>query len=113
MTTKQTDPPDQTDPDDERPKVDPLDVLTIAELDAGSRQLGASLVAQVSQRGDRYERALAVVLWLHRRRTDRSTNPDELLRQLTKLTFVQLSEQLQQLAEQLAEQGGGEDDPLP
>lgn len=112
MTTKQTDPDDQTDPD-ERPKVDPLDVLTIAELDAGSRQLGASLVAQVSQRGDRYERALAVVLWLHRRRTDRSTNPDELLRQLTKLTFVQLSEQLQELAEELTEQGGGEGDPLP
>lgn len=98
------------DPVDEH-LVDPLDVLTIAELDAGSRHLGTSLVQQVSTHGDRYERALGVVLWLHRRRTDRSTNPDELARAIGQLTFVEVSEQLTALARELGAAKVA-DDPL-
>lgn len=93
------------------PMTDPLDVLTIAELDAGSRQLGTSLVAQVTNNGERYERALAVVLWLHKRRTDRSTEPSELLRQLSQLTFVEVSEQLTAIARELGA-SKVDDDPL-
>lgn len=108
MTTTTEDSPDQLDQVDDEPRqVDLLDQLTIAEIDAGSRQLGSSLVGQISSKGDRYEQALAVVLWLHRRRTDRTTEPAALLRQLGKLRFVELQEQLTALSQQLAEDDKG------
>lgn len=108
MTAKSTAPPPATDPDDLEPtaaprQVDLLDVLTIAEIDAGSRELGGSLVAQVATRGDRYEKALAVVLWLHERRRDRTLEPKALLRELSELRFSELQSRLTALSLELAE----------
>lgn len=99
--------PDEPTP----PKFDPLDALTIAELDAGSRLLKASLVAAVAQQTPDYERALAVVGYLHARRDDRTTKPDELLRRFTAMRFSELSEHLQALAP--AEDDDGSDPTGP
>lgn len=93
------------------PNVDLLDLLTLAEIDAGSRELGTSLVAQLSTKGERWEQALAVVAWLHKRRTDRSTDPKQLLRQLRELRWTELQAELQRLADSYAPDGG-DDDPL-
>lgn len=104
MTT--TDAPEQLDADaealdalaelDDQPRpYDPLAELTITELDSGSRLLKASLVAAITQTSADYERALAIVLFLHRRRAD----PGAKLAPLLGLTFVQLQEQLSALGE--------------
>lgn len=81
--------------DDEPAPFDPLAALTITELDAGSRQLKTSLVAAITQQSAGYERALAIVLWLHRRRAD----PAAKLQPLLGLTFVELQQQLTALGE--------------
>jgi hypothetical protein len=91
---------------------DLLDSLTIAEIDAGSRELGTSLVRQVMTHGERYEAALAVVLWLHRRRADRSTEPKKLLADLRKLSFRELTDQADELSQQLAADDQEAADPL-
>lgn len=95
------------------PTVDLVDVLTIAELDAGSRELGTSIVRQITTQGERYEAALAVVLWLHARRSNRGTDPRQLLTELRGLSFVQLSERAQQLSEQLGAAAASEGDADP
>jgi hypothetical protein len=60
-----------TDHDDtEADDFDPLDLLTIAELDAGSGLLKASLVAQIVTKGAKFEASLAVLAYLLARRTD-------------------------------------------
>lgn len=73
---------------------DPLAALTISELNDGSRQLKASLVAAVTQQTEHYEKALAVVLWLHTRRSD----PGAGLGRFLELSFTDLTEQLMALA---------------
>lgn len=80
--------------DDEPEGFDPLDALTIGELDAGSRLLKASVVAAVAEKSADYEKALAVVAYLHARRTDRTTPPAELLRRYTAMRYSELSEAL-------------------
>lgn len=69
---------------------DPLAALTVAELNDGSRQLKASLVAAVTSQNEHYEKALAVVLWLHTRRTD----PGAGLGQFLELPFTDLTDRL-------------------
>lgn len=86
----------------EQDSYDPLAHLTISELDDGSRRLGASLVATITQQGIGYEKALALVLYLHERRRDPSTS----LSDLTGLTFVELSDRLAGL-------GAGREDAPP
>ena len=85
--------PDDVEDDAPAP-YDPLAALTVDELAIGSRHLRASLVAQITQTGEQYERALAVVLWLHRRRAERGAD----LAACTALTFVELQQQLTALA---------------
>lgn len=72
---------------------DALSALTVDELNIGSRHLRGSLVATITGRTEGYEHALALVLWLHHRRADRSVSPDSYLL----LTFQDLGEQLEQL----------------
>lgn len=80
--------------DDDAQAFDPLDALTIAELDAGSRLLKASVVAAVAEKSADYEKALAVVAYLHARRTDRTTPPPQLLAHYTAMRYSELSEAL-------------------
>lgn len=83
--------PDQLDDEaDPAPPYDPLAALTINELDAGSRLLKASLMASVMERTALYEKALAVVVWLHARRADRSAQ----LTPILALTFYELNARL-------------------
>lgn len=84
----------EADAGDEAEPFDPLDALTIGELDAGSRLLKASLVAAVADKTPDYEKALAVVAYLHARRTDRSTPPNELLRRYTAMRYSELTDAL-------------------
>lgn len=89
--------PEVDDPaadDDAAPSYDPLAALTVDELHDGSRVLKASIVQAVTRVTADYERALAVVLWLHARRTD----PRAKLATYTALTFTEASEQLGELA---------------
>lgn len=87
-----------TDPDPDT--YDPLAALTVGELNDGSRQLKASLVAAVTGQNEHYEKALAVVLWLHARRAD----PGAGLGKFLELSFSDLTDQLMALT-------GGEDRP--
>jgi hypothetical protein len=83
---------------DDRP--DLLSLLTIDELNAGSRVLKASLVAAVTEKTQDYERGLAVTLYLHERRRD----PKAKLAPLFALSFTEISERLTELADQLAKE---------
>lgn len=87
MTAGDTDQPDET------PQYDPLSALTIDELNDGSRQLKASLISAVTSQNEHYEKALAVVLWLHARRAKPGTGLSEFLN----LTFTELTDRLDQL----------------
>lgn len=84
----------EDDEDEDADTFDPLDALTIAELDAGSRLLKASVVAAVAEKSADYEKALAVVAYLHARRTDRTTPPPQLLAHYTAMRYSELSEAL-------------------
>ena len=85
---------------------DPLAALTANELAIGSRHLKASLVAAITQTTADYEQALAVVLWLHRRRTERGAQ----LADVMGLTFQQITDELGALE---AEQGPTVPTPSP
>lgn len=89
---------DQGEDQGEAAPFDPLDALTIAELDAGSRLLKASVVAAIAEKNEHYEKALAVVAYLHARRSDRTTAPAELLAGYTRLSYSELSEALASFA---------------
>lgn len=96
MTKTDTAPPPPENVDGEAPTAfDPLDALTIAELDAGSRLLKASIVKAVTEGTPEYERAFAILAYLHERRVDRETKPDELLRRFTSMSFREAAEHLQ------------------
>lgn len=89
----ETDDPDialPIDPDDE---YDPLSDLSIDEISIGSRQLKGSLVRAVADATEDYERGLAVVLWLHKRRAEAGVK----LAPFFALTFTELSDQLGEL----------------
>ena len=59
------------------PPADPMAVLTISELDDGSRRLGTDLVHAVTTPGhSRRWAALALVAWLRARRDDPGVKPD-------------------------------------
>lgn len=75
---------------------DPIDELTIAELDAGSRLLKGDMMTAVSTDSPNRAAAMAVTAWLLARRTDRAV-------QLNTYRAMTLSELLTQL-------GIGEDD---
>lgn len=97
MTTE-TDPlEDLVDKQDAEDDWDALDELTIAELDAGSRLLKTSLIRAVAENTADYERGLAIVAYLHERRHDRTTKPDELLKRFTAMRYSQLAEHLASL----------------
>ncbi len=86
--------PEEPAEDDDATPFDPLAVLTITELDTGSRHLKASIVGAITGRTEKYETALAVVLWLHKRRQD----PAAKLGPLLGLTFVEVDDQLAEFA---------------
>lgn len=86
---------------------DALDALTLAELDAGSRLLKASLVKAMSETTVDYERATVILAYLHARRTDRETKPAELLRRFEQMRYSEVTEYLFSLAPK----GEGADDP--
>lgn len=103
MTDTDTTPPDIDDQaddqvEDDTPQVDVLALLTVDELNTGSRQLKASLVRAVAGESEDYERGLAVVLWLHARRTD----PGAKLGPYMRLTFYDVQDQLAQVAKAAA-----------
>lgn len=79
----------------EREPVDLLSVLTIDELNDGSRLLKASLIMAVTEQTQHYERALAVLAYLHARRAD----PGAKLAPFMALTFTQLGDRLGAFAE--------------
>lgn len=83
---------DLVEQDDTAP-YDPLAALTVNELAVGSRHLKASLYAAISNQSADYERGLAVVLWLHRRRAD----PAAALGECMRLSFRDLDTALGQL----------------
>lgn len=84
--------------EDEPQQFDPLDALTIQELDAGSRLLKGSLIAAVAEKTERYEMGLAVVAYLHARRRDRNTPPGELLGRYTAMSYSDLTDALMEFA---------------
>lgn len=85
---------------DDRPKFDPVDTLTIAELSAGSRELKADVIAVVTSDDHPLKSdALAVVAWLHARRHDRTTKPDALLREFRAMTYTELVQHLNALGD--------------
>jgi hypothetical protein len=88
----------ETDHDDQQPEappsVDVLAMLTIDELNSGSRQLKASLVRAVADETENYERGLAVVVWLHARRSD----PAAQLGPIMRLTFTDLQDRIADIA---------------
>lgn len=88
---------------------DALDELTIAELDAGSRLLKTSLIRAVAENTADYERGLAIVAYLHARRRDRTTKPDELLKRFTGMRYSELAQHLAGLKPPRTEDG--EPDP--
>lgn len=86
---------------DEQTAYDPLAALTVSELNDGSRQLRASVVAAITGQTEHYEKALAVVLWLHARRD----TPGIGLTRYLELTFTELTDELSRLGP------AGEPDP--
>lgn len=82
-----------TSTDTEPVTYDPLADLTINELNDGARQLKASLVIAITGQTENYERALAVLLWLHTRRTD----PGVGLTRFLEMSFADLTDQLELL----------------
>jgi hypothetical protein len=99
-------PVDQVDDDPDSPAppapFDPLAELTLAELDAGSRLLKASIVSAITERNEHYERALPLVVWLWERRS----NPKVKLAELQRLTWAQLHDHLAELAPEGADPEG-------
>lgn len=98
MSTDTSPQPDQLDDQaatdaDEADSFDPLAALTIDELNDGSRQLRASLVTAITQQTEHYEKALAVLLWLHKRRSE----PGIGLGGLLSRSFTSITDELQQL----------------
>lgn len=97
-------------PETPDPQHDPLDALTIAEIDAGSRLLRADLVGAVTQGTAQRWPALAVVAYLHARRGDpsaqltqfRAMTPPELLGELGMTTPAPV-----------ADDGDGDEEDLP
>lgn len=77
---------------------DAIDALTLAELDSGSRLLKTSIIRAVAEKTEDYERGLAIVAYLHARRTDRETKPDELLRRFTGMRYSEVADHLASLA---------------
>lgn len=100
---------DEDQADGQAVTYDPLAALRIDELDTGSRQLRASLVAAITERTVDYERGLAVVAWLHARRED----PAAKLAPFLRLTFTELSEALAELAPDEDDDGEGPTAPGP
>lgn len=94
MTTTHHDSPDPDELDDDATPFDPLAALTVDEMNTGSRHLKSSLVRAVMDGTQDYERALAVVLWLHRRRTE----PGAELSHCMRLSFTDLDAALGLLA---------------
>lgn len=90
---------------------DALDALTLAELDAGSRLLKASLVKAMSETTVDYERAVVVLAYLHARRADRETKPAELLRRFEQMRYSEVTAYLLDLAPKLDEGGDPDADP--
>jgi hypothetical protein len=98
---------DELEPD--APSFDPLAALTMAELDMGSRQLRASLVASITGRTADYERALAVTAWLHARRADTTAK----LAPYMRMTFTELSDALAAFAPEVDGEAAGPTPPGP
>lgn len=95
---------DQVDADTTAPApapFDPLAVLTLAELDSGSRLLKASIVSAITSQNEHYERALPIVVWLWARRTDRQAQLEDFRR----LTWGELHDRLAELAPVVDEEG--------
>lgn len=83
MTSTENTPPEQDE-------YDPVAALTINELNDGNRQLKASVMAAVTSRNEHYEKALAIVAWLHHRRSD----PGAGLGRFLELPFSDLMDEL-------------------
>lgn len=94
----ETPPGVDADAQDQENTYDPLAALTVAEVRVASRELGADLVTSITGKTEHYSEALARLLWMHRRRADRTKNPDELWRQIDGMTFKQLQDELGDLA---------------
>jgi hypothetical protein len=92
--------------DDAAAGYDPLAALTIGEIDAGSRVLKASLVHAITEQSVDYSKALAVLLWLHRRRADRAAQ----LAPCLDLTYEQIGVELGALGDPTS---GPEDPTAP
>lgn len=71
-------------------KKDPLDQLTIAELDSGSRLLKTDLVTAIGESTMNRWQGLAIVAWLIARRTD----PQAKVETYRQMTAVELSDVL-------------------
>lgn len=72
---------------------DPLDALTVAEIDAGSRLLRADLVGAITQGTAQRWPALAIMAYLHARRTDHGAQ----LATYRAMTAAELSAELEGL----------------
>lgn len=104
-------PAEQPDDQAQTPDYDPLAALTVAEIRVASRELGADLVTAVTGQTEHYTGALARVLWMHRRRADRTRNPAELWAEIDAMPFLDLQEALGELAP--PGQGVGPTPPQP
>lgn len=89
----------QLDQGDDQPADpwDPMDELTLAELDAGSRLLKASITRAITEQTVDHEKALAVVGYLVERKRLAGTGKATSLSTWLELTYRQLHNRLETL----------------
>lgn len=101
---------DQVDDDgagaseDEQEPIDLLSLLTIDELNSGSRILKASITIALTQRTEEYERATAVLAYLHARKVDPSVKVTPYFAK----TFTEVQDELSDVVDRVRQ----ETDPL-
>lgn len=87
------------------PDYDPLSVLTLAELDNGSRLLKADLINAITSRTEKRWEALALAAWLIERRQ----NPKAKLEACRQMTSAELNAFMEEQAPLIPAPGDGDD----